>query len=257
MSVIYSTGAKKFLQAFGSWKVCFEGGKLCFYSGTKPTTNAAIDGTLLLTLTNAGAAHTNETPSRGKVTFTSAADAETVTGITVNSVQIMSGTVTCASDTTTTLAAKVAANINAFGGKVRYRTWNVTNILYIEAMPGQGTVPNGYVVASTGTALRTDANMADGVAGANGLLFGTANDSSIISASGVWQGTNAATGMASYAVLFGPNSNDTGLVDATPYPYRRIIFSCGLVGSDIIMASTTLTISKTHSLTQGDIEFSS
>lgn len=252
MAIQFSTGLRNFIQNFGSYKRAVQGGKMVIYQGTVPTDpDAAISGTALVTCTDTSQAHTQETRSRGSVTIT--VDG-TVTGITVNSIQIMSGTVSATGDTTNTAAA-VAANINAHIASVQYKAWNSANKVIIEAMPGTGTAPNGFTVTSAGGATRTDVNMGTeraGVASANGLLYGVASDG-VVSKSGTWSGTIGTSGTANYFVIYGPNSDDSAGADASPYHFYRIIGTCGTSGADYIMASTTLTSTQTHTVDTGTI----
>jgi hypothetical protein len=260
MAAKWSTGVRNFINNFGSFKQAFTGGKMVIYQGTIPTSSdGIISGTPLVTATESSGAHTAEVRSRGTVTIT--VDG-TVTGITVNSIQIMSGTVLAQGDTTSTAAA-VAANINAHQtSSARYKAWNVANVLYIEAMPGTGTAPNGFVVASAGTATRTDANMGSGgaaragVASVNGLTFGVSASGEITMA-GSWTGLVGTTGTAQYFVLYGPQSDDTGAADASPYHCHRIIGTCGTTtSSDYKMASTSLTAGRTHPVESSAITLS-
>lgn len=255
MAVEWSTGLRNFVNNFGSYKQAMTGGKMVIYAGTRPTSpDLAITGSALLTYTISSGAHTKETQSRGSVTIT--VDG-TVTGITVNSVQIMSGTVT-AQGTVTDTAAAVAANINAFQpiGGFRYKAWNVAGKIFIEALPGNGTTPNGYVVASAGSSTRTDVNMGTeraGVASVNGITFGASSDG-VISKSGVWSGVVAASGTASFFVIYGATSNDNDTsADASPYHCLRIVGDCGGVGSDYEMVSTALTAGDTRTIDSGDV----
>jgi len=89
-------------------------------------------------------------------------DAE-VSGILVNSVQVMSGAETSIDDVST-LATQVAANITAFTSTPNYTATSLAGVITITAADDDTNV-NGFVVASTVVkATSTDANMAGATA---------------------------------------------------------------------------------------------
>ena len=95
------------------------------------------------------------------VTLTGGA-AGSVDTITVNSVNIMSGSVAFTTDLATTAAA-VAANINAHTSSPEYTAVAVGAVITISAAVGVGSDPNGYVVAVTATTITfTKTNMSGG-----------------------------------------------------------------------------------------------
>ena len=84
-----------------------------------------------------------------------------VDGITVNSVQIMSGAVAFNADLATT-ASDVAANINANTSSPNYTAVAVGALITITSVVG-GDGPNGFAVVSTVTTITTsDTNMSGG-----------------------------------------------------------------------------------------------
>lgn len=92
-------------------------------------------------------------------TLTGGLDDAEISGITVNGVQIMSGAETSIDDTDT-LAAQVAANINAFTSSPNY-TASVVGAVITITPDIKATYFNGYVVASTAVnATKTDVNLA-------------------------------------------------------------------------------------------------
>jgi len=102
------------------------------------------------------------THSNGTVTLDSGGGGS-VDGITVNSIQIMSGAE--AFDTSLTVTAtNVATNINAFTSSPNYYANSSGAVVTISAAI-RGTGPNGFVVvSSTTTIVTTDVNLASGVA---------------------------------------------------------------------------------------------
>ena len=95
------------------------------------------------------------------VTLTGGA-AGSVGMITVNSVNIMSGSVAFTTDLATTATA-VAANINAHASSPEYTAVAVGPVITISAASAAGSDPNGYVVAVTATTITfTKTDMANG-----------------------------------------------------------------------------------------------
>jgi hypothetical protein len=238
----------------GSFKRGMNKGKFNIYQGTMPTdSDAAIVGTLLTSCSASSGAFTPDIAARGSVTLTSATDAQTITGLTVNSVQLMSGTVTAASDTVTTFAAKVIANIQA-AMLTDYKVWNEAGKIFIENPPGLGTCTYTVALGVSGTT-HSDVNMGTeraGQAAVNGCLLGESADG-VQDTSGIWSGVNVATGTANFFVWYGNPGVDTGAADAAPWQCRRIIGSCGTAGSDYVMASTALVVGKTHTVDTSSI----
>ena len=260
MATKWTKGLRNFINNFGGFKQAMSNGEMCIYQGTPPTgPNDAIVGTLLAMCTNNGGAITPEIQARGTVTITGIAENDTMTGITVNSIEILGSTITAiAGETVATFAAKLATAINAYHAKIRYRAWSDGAVLYIEAMPGTGTSANAYAVAATaGTgATHTEANIGAGgvaragVAGVNGIQIGASVDG-VMQTSGVWRTPDTGavgTGTANFFVIYGNVTDDSLAADASPYHCRRIVGTCGTVGADYNMQSTAITAGKTHSV---------
>lgn len=254
MTLKYSTAARNFMAGHGSFKDAFQNGRIEIYTGAQPATaDAAATGTLLCTITNGSGTHTREVCSYGTVSLTGGASGS-VSSITVNSVEILGATVAF-NGTLTQTAADIAAQINAYHGYVHYIATSAAAVVTITAMPGLGTVPNGYVVTSTAaTITKTDANMANGVAPVNGLKFG-APASTIISklSSQTWSGTNAVTGTAGWYRMCGSvadaSAADTGLI------YFREDGAISTSGAELNMSSTALTATATTTVSSWDRTF--
>lgn len=245
MALMFSTGLRDFVAMYGDYKRAFTGGALLIYTGSAPATaDAAVTGTLLCTVTLGSAARTAEVLSSGTVTLASGSSG-TIDTLTVNSVEVMGAAVTYSSSLTAT-AALVVNQINSYipTAGVRYMATSSGAIVTLTALPGTGTVPNGYVVASTATTMTTtDANMASGVAAVNGLTF-SYSSSGVLSKSGTWSGVNGNTGTAGYFRLVSSVA-DAGALSTT---LRRIQGTCGVSGADYNMSSTSLTSGATHTV---------
>jgi hypothetical protein len=119
------------------------------------TIDASINSSIVTARTPVNVAAT------ATVTLTGGA-AGSVDMITVNSVNIMSGSVAFTTNLTTTATA-VASNINAYTSSPEYTAVAVGPVITISAASAAGSDPNGYVVAVTATTITyTKTNMANG-----------------------------------------------------------------------------------------------
>lgn len=224
----------------------FKHGKLVFYTGSAPT-NAedAATGTALVTLTDNSGAHTAEVLATGTVSVTGTTG--NITGVTVNSVNIMDGTVAYTTDATTT-AGLLAAAINRAQTFPKYRAANVGAVVTITAPRGSGATPNTYAVAVTGTLTTTTANMASGVNAANGLLLDAPAGGAIAKRTGqVWSGVIGSSGTAGYWRFYAAVA-DSGVADSAE-AYPRLQGSLNTSGGDINLTSVSLTSGATQTLT--------
>lgn len=249
MAIRQSTGLRDFIAALGCYKRAFEGGVLKIYSGSQPASaDSAVSGTLLCTLTLASGARTDEVRAVGTVTLTGGSSGN-ISSITVNSVEVLGATITYDTSLSNT-ASLIAAQINAYQSVPKYSATSSGAVVSIKAMPGTGTGPNGYVVASTAATLtKTDANMASGVAGVNGLTFGTTSAGVLSKSTGTWSGTNVASGTAGCFRLCGTELDSNG----SSTTLIRLDGSIAASGSDLNVGSTTLTSGATFSIDQFDV----
>lgn len=239
MTLKYSTSARNFMAGIGSYKNAYQNGRIEIYTGAQPATaDAAVQGTLLCTITSSSGAHTPEVLASGTVTLTGGA-AGSVDTLTVNSVEIMGAAVPFNTSLTQT-AADVAAQINAYHSYAEYIASSAGAVVTIKALPGTGTTPNGFVVASTVTTItKTDANLSGGVAAVNGLRFGAPSGGSISKlASQTWSGVNAASGTAGWYRQYGSVA-DAGAAD-TDLVYIREDGAIATSGAELNLSSTAL-----------------
>lgn len=251
MALKFGLGARKHITNFGGLLEAIQGGIIEFFTGTAPTSpDDAESGTKLCRATLAAAAFTAEVRSTGTVTITGGTSG-TITGITVNGVQVLGATVTWVTSHAAT-AALIAAQINRYVSSPNYEASASGAVVTIKAMPGTGTGPNTYVVATTvtGDLTKTDAPFAGGVAGVNGLTYQCA--AGVLNLSGSASGTVLATGAAGYFRIKGSVADGSLAVNASADAdgnYIRIQGTCGLSGADYIMAgTTTMTAGSIHTV---------
>lgn len=247
MTMRLSSGLRNFLNKQGSIDDALRNGWIEIYTGSQPlSADAAATGTLLCTISNGSAAVTKEVLSSGTVTLNTGA-AGSVDTLTVNSVEIMGAAVPFNSTLTQT-AADVAAQINRNKSNPDYTATSSGAVVTIKALPGTGTAPNGFVVASTVTTItKTDANMAGGVASVNGLKFDTTAAGTMSKlATQTWSGVNAATGVAGWFRQYGSVA-DASALDATE-TVKRIDGAIATVGSEMNLNSTSFVAAATTTL---------
>jgi hypothetical protein len=251
MAIEYSTALRNFLQNHGSKKQALEGGVFEIFSGAAPASpNDAASGTRLLRVTLASGGLTAEVLSEGTITLTGTSG--TCTNVTVDSVSILDSTVTFDTDLTTTATALALAINASKHTRERYFAFSSGAVVTVQALPGTGTTPNGFILDSTmvgGDLAGADVNLgtaAAGVANVNGLTF-SGSVTGALSKAGVWSGVVLATGTAGYFRMTGSVADDW-LVDAAPWTRIRLQGTCGTSGADYNMNTTSLTQSATHTM---------
>lgn len=245
MAARLSTGLVTNLMSVGSFADAFADGVLDIYSGTQPTTaDSAATGTLLVSLTNNAGTYTAETRASGTVTLSGASGS--VNTVTVNSIDILGGSVAFVTDLTTTAAA-VATAINRNPKNRFFAATSAGAVITITANSGLGTAPNGWVVSATYTTLTGSyANMSGGVAAVNGLSWDSAVAGVLNKRTGqTWSGTAIAPGSAGWFRL--RESNDTGVGASTTAV--RFDGSIATSGADMNLGSLTVTIGAPFTIT--------
>lgn len=242
MAIHISTGLRNHILDGGSLKQFLNGAVMLLLDGAQPAdADVTHAHNTLNTITNSSGAHTAETLATGTVTLTGGASGS-VDGITVDSVQIMSGAVAYNTSLTQT-ATDVAANINAFISVPRYKAAAVGAVITITAPVGSGATANGLaVVSSVTTITKTDANMASGVTAVNGLTFGAAA-SGAISKSGTWSGVASSSGTPAWYRIVRAAAQAAGASTT----YLRLDGTVSLSGADLNLnpCSQTATVSQT------------
>lgn len=247
MTARFSTALRNALNKEGGFDSNLRNGTIEIYTGTQPATaDAAATGTLLCVITNNSGAITNEVLSTGTVTLTGGA-AGSVNTVTVNSVDVLGGSVPFNSSLTQT-AADVATQINRSKSNPDYTATSAGAVVTISALPGTGTSPNTFVVATTLTTITTTVTaMAGGANPVNGLLFDT-SVAGVMSklATQTWSGVNSATGTAGWFRQHG-SVIDANAIDSNAVFYR-IDGAIATSGAEMNLNSTAFTSGATTTL---------
>jgi hypothetical protein len=247
MTMRLSTGFRNFLNKYGSIDDALRNGWIEIYSGPQPTVaDAAATGTLLCTISASSAAITKEVLATGTVTLNSGS-AGSVNTLTVNGVEVM-GAAVAFNSTLAQTAADVAAQINRFKSTPDYMATATGPVVTISALPGTGTSPNTFVVASGVTTItKTDVNLAGGVASVNGLKFDTPAVGVMTRlATQTWSGLNVATGTAGWFRQYGSVA-DASALDVTALALR-IDGAVATSGGEMNLNSTAFTSGATTTL---------
>ena len=247
MTLRLSSGLRNHLLNGGSMKNALSGGKIKIYTGAQPSTaDAAPTGTLLVTITDASGAHTQEVRATGTITLSGSSGS--VTACTVNSLTVLGETVAFDTDLATT-AANLAEAINEYPSVPKITATSSGAVVTLKAPPGVGAGANGWVVDSTCTTLvGTDVNMSGGVTQVNGLKFDKASAGALDKLdSQTWSGVAGATGTAGWFRFEGPVA-DSGALDSSEVQVR-LDGAISTSGSQLNMSSTSITTSATQTIT--------
>lgn len=252
MTLAISSALDNYLGQNGSWKQAFDGGRLEIYSGAQPSLTSADPaptGNLLCTFTLAAGAKTDEVKASGSVALTGGASGSLDT-LTVNGLEIM-GSSTPFDTSLTQTAVDVALKINRNPKNKLFVASASAGTITITAKAGLGTLPNGWVVATTETTITTtNTNMASGVNSVNGLTFDVASGGTLPkNATEVWSGvvSGAGTQTAGWFRLKGAIADDNSL-DSTNLKFHRLDGSIATSGADMNMTSTSFVNGATQTV---------
>ena len=253
MTTRFSPALQNFIAAKGSWKNFMDNGSLEIYTGAMPATpNLAPTGTLLATFTSGGAAKTDEVCSQGTLTLNSGGSGS-VNTLTVNGLEVM-GSQTNFNTSLTQTAADIALKCNRNPKNYLFHVTSSGAFITFTALPGMGTLPNGWVVAATYTTIAgTPVNMGTttaGVSAANGLLIDYNPVAGLITkdASQTWSGTVVGAGTQT-AGWFRYKSSvvDAGALDSSAV-FLRMDGDIATSGATLNMFSTSLTNGQVRTL---------
>jgi hypothetical protein len=249
MALRFSPALQNFIAEKGSWKDFFDNGSIEIYTGTQPATpDLAVTGTLLVTLTSGGGAKTNEIASQGTLTLDSGASGSVDT-FTVNSIEIM-GSSTAFNASLTQTAADIALKCNRNPKNHLFHVTSSGAVITITALPGMGTLPNGWVVAATYTTIAgTAANMGAGGAATAGVLAVNGLRMDYNAAAGVltkdttqtWSGTAVGAGTQTAGWFrYKGSVADAGALDSSAV-FMRLDGNIATSGANMNMSSTSIT----------------
>ena len=227
---------------------------LKWYTGSQPATaEAAPTGTLLCTFSKSSGALTREVYSEGSVDLTGGA-AGSVNTITVNSISILPAAVPFNTSLAQTATDVCTAINNNPMNQLFYAYVSATDKINIQAKPGLGATPNGWVVASTVTTItKTDSNMAGGVTAVNGLNWGDSVNGIIPkSTTETWSGVAAATGVPGW-FRFEAALTDAGALDSAD-AIMRMDGAIGTSGAELNMATLSVTSGVTQTIDSFSVE---
>lgn len=254
MSLRPSKALRNFMLEGGSAKHALSNCNIKLYSGAQPATaEAAPTGTLLCTYSLASGALTREVLSSGSVALTGGASGS-VNTLTVNSIEIMGSATSFITDLPTTAQA-IVDKINNNPKNYLYLATRTSQTVVITAKPGQGTLPNGWTVASTVTTItKTDTNMASGVNPANGLTWGDSAAGVLIkSATETWSGVAAAAGTAGWFRIEA-SVNDPGTLDSSEL-IIRVDGAVSTSGAELNLGTTVISAGATQTIDSFSLTF--
>lgn len=256
MTLRISAGARNYALHAGSLKNVYQGGKLKIYTGTQPATaEAAPTGTLLVTVTAASGAHTQEVRATGTITLSGSSGS--VTACTANALAIIGAAVPFNTSLAIT-AADLAAAINDYNSEPKWSATSSGAVVTVIAPLGMGAAANGMVLDSTCTTLvGTDVNIGSTVAGVtavNGLNFGAPSAGVMPKLSTqTWSGVAANSGTAGW-FRFESAVTDSGALDSTESQFR-MDGAISTSGAQLNMSSTTVTALATQTITSFPVTF--
>lgn len=253
MALKLSTGLVNKLMTTGSFKSVLANCVIEIYSGSQPAdADTAVSGTLLVTLTKSGGAFTGETKAVGSLTIAGASGS--VDTVTVNSVDILGGSVAFVTNINATATA-VAAAINANPKNTMFdaSTTGSSGVITLTAREGLGSLPNTWNVSGTYTTITggTYVAMTGGVNATNGLKWGTVSGGVLSKdATETWSGDAVATGTAGWFRIRG--SGDTG-GSSTALP--RVDGAIATSGAQMNLGSLSITSGAPFVVPTGSITF--
>lgn len=248
MTIRLSTGARLGLVGTLGFMGMFNKGYINIYSGSQPVSaDAAVTGTLLLTITSSSLALTKETRATGTITITAAAggsiDTVTVGGLNI----IPDGAVAATAGDTSATATSLCNAINRNG---IFEATVSGAVVTIKGRPGTGAT-TAAVTATLTTVTASYANMSGGVANANGLILASPSAGVISKPSTAiqtWSGVGVAAGTAGWFRFFPSDTADSGaIVTAAPY-YCRMDGSVAVSGGDMGLSNLTVAIGSPNTV---------
>lgn len=247
MTLRISTGLRNHLLSGGSLKDALNNGRIEIYSGSQPASaDAAVSGTLLVTITKSSGAWTAETPSTGSIELTGGSSGS-VNDVTVDSVSILDATVPYNTSLAQT-AADLAAALNRSATNLDWLASASGAVVTLTTHPQRGAkYASSTLASSTTTLTKTDTSPTGGVAAVNGLQFEDAGSGAMTKRTGhTWTGVAAASGTAGWFRAYGPHT-DAGGADSAGTKLR-IDGAISTSGAELSMSPTSITSGATQTV---------
>lgn len=252
MALRVSKALRNFINAGGSLRQALNGGKIKMFTGAQPTlADDAEAGTLLVTFTKSGSAHTAEVLSTGTIQLTGGASGN-VSSLKVNAIEILNGTTTFNTSLTQT-AADIARDINRNPQNLDYVATSSSTVVTVKGKPGLGALPNGYVTTGTSATITlTHGTFASGVTPVNGLNWEVSTTGTMVKRSDeTWQGTAVAGGTAGWFRWIAGVA-DAGSADSLE-AIMRLDGAVATSGSQLNASSTTIALSSVQTISADQI----
>lgn len=233
-----SDGLRNALNNGLGFQGAFNRGFMQIYTGAQPASaNDSVGSSVLLGVASAaGLTPTYETPAAGSVTLTGGASGS-INTVTVGGFNIIPDGAVPFNTSLNQTASDLCDAINRNG---IYQATVSGAVVSLRPRPGTGAAHNGYAVtASLTTITASYANMASGVAPANGLiLLPSAAGKSIKPIPQTWSFLGLAVGTAAW-FRFIQSYGDAGLADPTAV---RLDGTLAVSGADASMANTSVSV---------------
>ncbi len=232
MALRMSNALRNHINSGGSLRQALNGGKIKIFTGSQPTAaNDAESGTLLVTVTKSGSAHTNEVQASGTLSLDSGASGN-VSSVKVNSIEILNGTTTFDTSLTVTAAA-LALAINRNPQNTLYKAAASGTVVTLTGNRGLGALVNGHVISGTvATIGATFGTVTGGTTAVNGLTWDvSATGTMTKNGTETWQGTAVADGTAGW-FRWVAGVSDAGSADASE-TYIRLDGSVAASGAQL------------------------
>lgn len=199
MALRMSKALRNFINSGGSLRQALNGGKVKIFTGAQPAAaDDAESGTLLVTITKSGGAHTSEVQATGTVALT-AGTAGNISSVKVNAIEILNGTTTFNASLSQT-AADLARDINRNPQNTDYQASVSGTVVTLTANRGKGALVNGHVISGTVATLTASfGTVTGGVTPVNGLTWDPSVTGTMTkNGTETWQGTAVGDGTAGW-----------------------------------------------------------
>lgn len=252
MALRMSKALRNFVATGGSLRQALNGGKMKIFTGSQPSLpDDAETGTLLVTITKSGSAHTAEVLASGTVQLTGGGSG-TVHTLTANSIDVLGAAVVFDTSLTQT-AANIATQVNRNPQNLLYKATSSGTVVTLTAKPGVGDKANGHVLGGSNTTItRTDGTVTGGTTPVNGLNWEPAATGTMVKRTDeTWQGTAVASGTAGW-FRWVAGVTDAGASDGAE-AIIRLDGAVATSGGQLNMSSTTVSSGAVQTVSSDQI----